>query len=190
MRFAIIEAEAPGAIGTVEYTDPNITDWSSGGLAIVMLGGNNLSESETGSICLGFVDHNGNARAIGSQGVTGRTANCLCRHHPANSPGAGFVLGTGISGANLYWARVESSAALTNGVRLNWVEVDGVAGRELKVIVVLIEGLSGCKVDTAAPGRSRVPGGGGPDDDAQRGLYRLRLYSSRGCAHWLWRWGR
>lgn len=164
MRFALLEADVPSAVGTVDYTHPDVSgfDGANSGLAIVLAGGDGLDEDGHGSLSIATVVGGSTPQAtMSAQAGTGRTTNLADRQQSA-VPLAVHIYGNAISGAD--GLRASGTATrLPNGLRINWTDVDGViAGRSYKFVVAFIFG-SGFKAEGTLSSTGAVFGFDGVD---------------------------
>ncbi len=151
MRARIVTGTVPSSTGTVDYTHSDITSWSTKGFAIVLVSGQSDAETAGGRISLGICDHTGTQLVTSTRLLEGRTnvSDCCVANHndrlvrltdAAPQPGPAM------------WVRGDFSSALSNGIRINWSDVNGVAvaGHTFNVVVVLVDGLTGAEVGTGS----------------------------------------
>lgn len=145
MNFAIVYATVPGSTGAVSYTDSRITNWSGGGLAIVVISGDSANEAAGAWLSEGLVDSAGHQSCSSFHAHASATTTSQDRETNGDDHCGALLDDTTGSSLNL-WASVKFSSALSNGVSLNWDDVSGVSGRTFKVMVILIDGLSSVNV--------------------------------------------
>ncbi len=157
-QFAVIEGVVPSSTGTVDYTSPNITDWQ---LAIICWGGNYLDETDHATMGFAFVTPDDGANTdsgyVTAYFRKGRSTSTFCRFEQNDSVTGDDVINifNPDSGGLGVWAVADFSAALSNGVRLNWTDVSGVSVgvRGFKFWILLIGGAAGAKIRTnSTPG--------------------------------------
>jgi len=149
LGVAILSGTVPGSMGTVDYTDPAITSWSTKGLVLIVTSGNTLDESEGGRLCLSLIDQSGRVRMQCARVLEGQTATAH-NHNASHSDTAVRVMDADPAPGIGDWARAIFSAALGGGVRLDWTAVGGVAGREFRYWILLVDDLEECEVGDGA----------------------------------------
>jgi hypothetical protein len=140
---------------TADYTHADITTWSTKGVALFFVSGDSAAEAEGGRISIGMCDQAGNQEMSCTRLLNGRPTVSECINGNDRAAVIRVMDDTPVSSADT-WARAEFDTALSNGVRLNWLDVSGVSGRTFNIVCVLIDGLTDCEVGdgsgASAPG--------------------------------------
>ncbi len=155
LRHAIIEATVPSANGTVDYTSPNITDWSAGGIALIFVSGDTSALTSDGLLSVGMVNQAGNQFTTSWRAHAGVAGTAECRETSLNDQAIAIINNTAGTALGV-WARATFSSALTNGVRLSWDDTAGIGAKVLKIVVVLIEGFTGTFITGTHPQSNAV----------------------------------
>ncbi len=157
--FAIVRTIAPTGGGTQDITHADISGWSTKGIAIFIVNGGTIDGSNgppSGRLSIGWCTADGRQGCFGMTGLDGRTTGgAQTSHFPTfgtDPSGRVCVIpDTVVPPSTASEGDASFSAALSNGVRINW---DTTPAAAYKMTVILIAGVADAWIDANSVGAS------------------------------------